>query len=149
MGVNFIIMIENVAKRTQEEIDKEFGAEILSDGTILHNWELFTYKGKEYAQWDAPRFFVKREDPARWEAIRKHLVRAMKFFGAKEVLETNDVCWFGFPPEEMEDHEERPGYYFPGPMWYKDLEEPDYEKFPELKDVEELENIKWYKPRNT
>ncbi|MCS7213957.1 MAG: hypothetical protein NZ927_07060 [Candidatus Calescibacterium sp.] len=37
-------------------------------------WELFKFRGKEYAIWlYLPRFFVIEENPGKWEALRKFL----------------------------------------------------------------------------
>lgn len=148
MGINFVVIVDNVLGRTQDEVNREFGVECFEDGTVIPQWELFTYNGKEYAIWNfPPRYFVIEEaiekDMERWEALRKYLVRAMKFFGASSVRCTNDVCWFGLPSEEEDEDEARPGFYLPGELPEEYLEEPDYKKHPELKKVKELENLTW------
>ncbi len=145
MGVNFVIYIENVAQRTQEEIDSELGQTVWDDGTVIENrWALARYQGKEYAEWlSTPRFFIKEEEPERWEAMRKYLVRAMNFFGASEVLESNDVACYGLPPEDVPEEEAEPGYHLPPPVYDDYLKEPDYKKMPELKEIKELYGLKW------
>ncbi|MEW6618956.1 MAG: hypothetical protein AB1422_06355 [bacterium] len=140
MGVNFVIMVENLANRTQEEINKKFGGDFIDK--FYPEWALFTHKGMNYAKWSSPpRFFVKEEEGERerWEALRKYLVRVKEFFGNGKVMLTNDVCWWGLPSEE----EEEPGYYLPGELNREDLKEPDYEKYPELKGIKELEGLTW------
>jgi len=136
-------MAENLSNRTQEEINKEFGVkEGIEEGELWPEWELFTYKGKSYAQWRfTPRFFVKEEEgeKERWEALRKYLVRVKGFFGG-EVLMTNDVCWWGLPEE---DGEEKAGYYLPPALTEGELAPPDYKKHPELKKIKELEGLTW------
>jgi len=142
MGVNFVIIAENILNRTQEEINKEFGVRKWSEKEVLPEWELLTYKGKSYAQWQfPPRFFVKEEEGEEesWEALRKYLVRAKNFFGG-DILMTNDVVWFGLPEK---GEEERPGYYLPGALTENELAPPDYEKHPELRNIEELEGLIW------
>lgn len=58
MSVNFVFIVENGAKRTQEEINREFGVAELDD-QITPGWELFTYEGKKYAYWNfLLRFFI-------------------------------------------------------------------------------------------
>ncbi len=145
MGINFVIYIENVAKRTQEEIDAELGQTVWDDGTIIKNrWTLVPYKGKEYAEWlSTPRYFIKDEEPERWEAMRKYLVRAMNFFGASAVFESNDVLCSGIPPEDLPEEEAEPYYYLPFPMYPDYLKEPDYEEMPELRNIKELEGLRW------
>ncbi|GEM_PF-2623294 len=44
MSVNFVFIVENGAKRTQEEINREFGIAELDD-QIIPEWELFTKRG--------------------------------------------------------------------------------------------------------
>lgn len=144
MGVNFVFIVENIKKWTQEEINQEFGIQTFSDGSIIPEWEIFTFRGKKYAIWNfPPRFFVIEEEPDRWEALRKYLVRVMSFFGAEEILYTNDACWFGLPKEDIEDEKAEDGYFLPGSLWDEYLKEPDYEKHPELKDIKELEGLVW------
>lgn len=144
MGVNFVFIVENVGKRTQEEINQKFGVQLFADKSIIPEWEIFTFRGKEYAMWNfPPRFFIIEEDPEKWEALRKYLARVMAFFDAKEILYTNDVCWLGLPSEDVDDENAEDGYYLPGSICPEYLKEPDYEKYPELKDIKELEGLFW------
>ncbi|MCS7213956.1 MAG: hypothetical protein NZ927_07055 [Candidatus Calescibacterium sp.] len=57
------------------------------------------------------------------------------FFGGEIVL-TNDTCWFGFP--ENEEDEETVLYYIPSPLPRSYMKEPDYEKYLELRNIDEL-----------
>jgi len=49
--VNFVIIAEKLLNRREEEINKEFGVRKWSEEEVLPELELFTYKGKSYAQW--------------------------------------------------------------------------------------------------
>jgi hypothetical protein len=142
MGVNFIVMIENKTNRTQEEADREFGVHEI-ESMICPTWEILEFRGQSLARWYfAPRLFVLEEEPERWEAVRKYLVRVRSFFGGGEVLVADDVCWYGLP-ENGEEDGKRPGYYLPGPIWSEHLQDPDSRKHPELKDIGELEGTIW------
>ena len=61
MGVNFVIIIENLAHSTQEEVNKEFKVEYI-DNEPFEEWTIFNYEGKIYASWNfAPRYFQREE----------------------------------------------------------------------------------------
>lgn len=141
MGVNFVIIVENLNKKTQEEINKQFPPLFKHDN--FPEWENITYKGKEYARWlFPPRFFLREENPKQWEALRKYLIKVSKFVDSGEVLLTNDACWWGFFEEDNGD-ETGYDFYLPGRIRKDEMEDPDYEKHPELKNIKELEGLTW------
>ena len=134
----FIIIVENIYKRTQEETNKEFGMDPTC-GNKRPIWEIFTFKGKSYAELLlSPRYFNIRKSKKKWEGLRKFLVHAKKFFGGN-VRMGNDITWFGLPKEEDALYNE--DFYLPPLVDEKDLKEPDYEKFPNLKNIKELEGL--------
>jgi len=85
MGIHFVIIVENRAGRSQEEIDREFGVmECEIEGKLYRysRWECFEWEGKKYCTWvTSPRFFLPEEEPRMWEALRKYLVRVRDFLG--------------------------------------------------------------------
>jgi hypothetical protein len=61
MGVNFVISVENLNNRTQEEVNRKFGVS-KHFGDKFPEWELFKYQGKHYAAWlMTPRYFQMEE----------------------------------------------------------------------------------------
>ena len=71
---------------------------------------------------------------------RKYLHRVMVFLGADVVFYGNDVVTPS-TPEEVWDGEI--GFFMPPFLGKELIKPPDYEKFPELKEIEELEGIIW------
>jgi hypothetical protein len=133
MGINFIVVVENVLNRTQEEANREFGVVEMGEGKIIPMWKIIEFKGKSYAEWQfTPRYFKKEESPEMWEALRKYLVRVKEFFGGKIYMD-NDVVWLGLEEDG----------YLPYLLDDEELAPPDYEKHPELKDIKELEGLIW------
>lgn len=141
MGVNFVVIIENCLEHTQEEVNAAFGVQRFTlrsgEEEVMPEWECFTWKDRSYASWlFTPRYFEPEAGDPMWEALRKYLVRARDFFGADEVLVSNDVLCTEVP-EEGED------FWLPLPLDETLLAEPDREQFPELAGVRELEGLTW------
>jgi len=141
MGVNFVIIIENRAGRTQEEVNAAFGVQrftLPSGGEeVVPEWQCFTWEGRSYVSWlFTPRYFEPEVGDPRWEALRKYLVRVRDFFGADEVLVSNDVVCTDMPEEGEE-------FWLPVPLDKALLAEPDLEQFPELAEVGELKRLIW------
>ncbi len=145
MGVNLVIVIENLNNRTQDDVNQKFGVS-KTFGEDFPNWELFKYRGKKYASWlNSPRYFELSEQKEKWEAVRKYIVKAREYFGNGEVMLTNDVITESMPPYEGYDGYDDPDYRFclGWTLSEKELAEPDYERYPELKNVEELKGLIW------
>lgn len=142
MGVNFVITIENLVQKTQEEINKEFGVvESVIDKEPIPQWLLFDYEGKSYASWQfTPRHFMPEEDEKRWEALRKYLVKIREFLGGGEVMMSNDVVQFKLPPQDDDDKE---SFFLPWRLEEELLAEPNYKIHPELKGIKGLEGLVW------
>ena len=137
MGVNFVISVENLNNRTQEEVNRKFGVSKYS-GDKFPEWKLFKYQVKHYAAWlMTPRYFQPEEDIERWEALRKYLVRIREYFGGGDVMVTNDVISMKLPPSDEDDDTFSLGWA----LSEEELAEPDYEIYPELKGIEELKGL--------
>ncbi len=140
MGIRFVIIIENKAERSQEEVDEELGVVECEVGGKLcrySRWECFEWEGKKYCTWViSPRFFLPEEDPRRWEALRKYLVKVRSFLGGGEVYLGNDVVYVSSPKDTFPGEEFLP----PPPLDEGYLEEP---RDPKLREVKELEGLIW------
>lgn len=137
MGVNIVAVIPNRLGKTQEEMNENFGIFEVRD-EVIPNWKIFEWKGEDYASWIITPRYVEPElgDPL-WEAIRKHLYTVMDFLGADKVFYGNDVVTPSTPEED------EIGFFMPPPLEEELIELPDYEKFPNLKEVEELKGLIW------
>lgn len=140
MGVNFVITIENLVQKTQEEINKEFGVvEGAIDKEPIPQWLLFDYEGKSYVSWQViPRYFMPEEDEERWEVLR--IVRIREFLGGSEVMMSNDAVQFKLPPQDDDDKKD---FFLPWRLEEKSLVKPNYKTHPELKGIKELEGLVW------
>jgi len=142
MGVNFIIIVENQNKKTQKEVNRKFGVS-KHFGDEHPEWKLFEYDGKHYASWlNTPRYFQIDEQNERWEYLRKYLVKVREYFGGGDVMMTNDVVSSHTPESEEDDD---PLYLFTlgWKLSEEELAEPDYEQYPELKEIGELKGLIW------
>jgi len=129
MGVDFVVIVDNLAEKKQKEVHEFFGGYGKDSG--FSEWEIFTFKGKTYAKWNFPkRYFSPAEDPVEWERLRKYLVEVRRFFGNGNVYLTNDLLWSW---SELSD--ENPWSDLPLRLDEIYLEEPDYQQYPHLKDV--------------
>jgi hypothetical protein len=162
MGIWLVVIIENVKKVSQEEINEAFGVYVFEYGggkSITPQWELFEWKGKIYATWNfPPRVFdgmyelfmsslegdpwskVDEDIRRTWESLRKYLARVREFLGNGKVYIGNDFLYFSNPNEAQEFGEE---FVLPPEIPEELLKEPDLNKYPELKDVKELELLIW------
>jgi hypothetical protein len=162
MGVQLVVIIENVKKVSQEELNKAFGVHVFEykgEKDITPVWELFEWKGKVYATWNfTPRVFdgmyelfmaslegdplskVDKDARMRWESLRKYLVRVREFLGNGRVYIGNDVVYFRDPDSAKRFREE---FFLPPEVPEELLKEPDLNKYPELKDVKELQFLVW------
>jgi len=140
LGVRFVIIIENKAKRSQEEIDKEFGVieyEIEGNPYRCSRWKCFEWEGKKYCTWiTSPHFFSPEEDPKMWEALRKYLVKVRNFLGGGKVYLGNDIVYVSSPEDTFPGE----GFFLPPPLDEECLKEP---RDPKLKEVKELEGLIW------
>jgi len=140
LGIRFVIIIENKAERSQEEVDKEFGVieyEVEGKPYRYPRWKCFEWENKKYCTWiTSPRFFLPEEDPRMWEALRKHLVKVRDFLGGGKVYLGNDVVWISSPEETFPDEE----FFLPPSLDEEYLKEPSD---PKLKEVKELEGLIW------
>jgi len=139
MGVYIVAIVPNRKCRIQEEINEKFG---VFEGVdeVMPNWQLFEWKGENYASWIfAPRYIYPKIGEPKWEAIRKYLYRVMVFLGADRVFYGNDVVTSKIPDDTWDDME----FLMPPYLDKELIEPPDYDKFPELKEVEELRGITW------
>ena len=135
MGVNFVIIFENRAGRSEEEINRTFGT-----GCIPNEWVCFSYEGGSYVSWCVtPRYFYPEDDPERWEALRKFLVRVREFLGGGEIYLGNDVINLMTPEDATEDRE----FFLPMAVPEEWLLEPDAKSQPELARIQELEGLIW------
>lgn len=135
MSIRFVIILENCAGRSEHEINRA-----LAVHGIPNEWRCFTYEGRPYASWlGAPRYFAREEDPERWEALRKYLVRAREFLGGGAVHLANDVLQPAMPEEAME----RWPFGLPLIVWDDELAESDVQSHPELAHIRELEGLYW------
>jgi hypothetical protein len=61
MGVNLIVIVENLKGLNQEEVNEALGVEVFEHKgkrEVYPNWELFEWEGKSYASWTfTPRTF--------------------------------------------------------------------------------------------
>ena len=51
MGVDFIIILENIFNKNQEEINQKFGISVIETKTgiiEMPNWRIFSFSGKSY-----------------------------------------------------------------------------------------------------
>jgi hypothetical protein len=139
MGMNFVVFVENLADRSQEDVNKELGMVELTDEYAM-NWELLNIEGRSYSQWHfPPRFFINSVEPKKWEALRKYLVRVRKFFGNGKVMLTSDSCWPGFPDDEEDITED----CLPCALSEEKLQELNYEKHQKYRNIQELEGLAW------
>jgi hypothetical protein len=139
MGINIVAVIPNRKHKTQEEINEEFGV-FESFDEVMPNWKIFEWEGESYASWIfSPRYINPEIGEPKWEAVRKYLHRAMLFLGADVVFYGNDVVTSKIPDDAWDDME----FLMPPSLDEELIKPPDYEKFPELKEVEELRGITW------
>jgi len=135
-----VVIIENKAGRSQEEVDKELGVIKYEAGGKLNRhlrWKCFEWNSKKYCSWmNPPRYFLPEEDPRMWEALRKYLVRVREFLGGEEIYLGNDVVYVSSPEDTFPDEE----FVLPPSLDEEYLEEP---KDPKLKEVKELEGLIW------
>jgi len=139
MGIDFIVIMENRAKRSQEAISREFGVDTFTTPKgktyVDPRWRCFSYQGKDYVTWTfPPRYFDIKANPEEWEALRKYLVRVRTFLGNGQVYLGNDVVWAPYPSDD------RP-FALPLPLSEEVLAEPDPETHPELANIKELEDL--------
>lgn len=135
MGVFFVVILENRAGCTEEAINLAFGVR-----RIPKAWTCFSYEGRSYASWHgAPRYFAREEDPERWEALRKYLLRARECLGGGAVYVGNDVIH----PPTPEDATDRWPFFLPLRVPDEWLAEPDVVSHPELAEIQELAGLTW------
>lgn len=135
MGLRWVVMLENRARRTPEEINQ-----LLATHGVSDEWTCFAYEGHSYASWTwAPRYFLPEEDPEGWEALRKYLVRARAFLGGGDVYLGNDLVH----PPTPEDATERWPFFLPLQVPEACLAEPDAAAHPELAQIRELAGLSW------
>jgi hypothetical protein len=163
MGVNLIVIVENLKGLNQEEVNEALGVEVFEHKgkrEVYPNWELFEWEGKSYASWTfTPRTFdglydiftyhLDKVDPfdkvdedtrKRWESLRKYLAKVRRLFGNGKVYIGNDFIYFRTPSEAKAFGEE---FFLPLQVPEELLEEPDFSKYPELRYVKELEHLTW------
>jgi hypothetical protein len=159
MGVRLVVIIENVKKVSQEEINKAFGVHVFEyneSKDVIPTWELFEWEEKIYATWNfPPRVFegmdelflledplseVDKDIKMKWESLRKYLARVRQFLGNGKVYIGNDFVYFSHPDIAKRFKEE---FILPPEIPEELLKEPDYNKYPELRDVKELQNLTW------
>ncbi|MHA1489842.1 MAG: hypothetical protein ACTSRI_09315 [Promethearchaeota archaeon] len=118
MGVDFIIILENILNKSQEEINQKFGVISIKTKTgliELPNWKTFSYMGKNYCSWMVcGRYFKIHKYPDKWEQIRQIIVKTREFLGSGKVYVGNDVIYsscyeegdsnFFLPPELEEKY---------------------------------------------
>lgn len=135
MGANFVAILENPADRTEEAINQA-----LSLGRSRDGWTRFSHEGRSYAcWWAAPRYFERDEEPERWEALRKYLVRAREFLGGGAVYLGNDLV----TPRTPEDVAGEWPFFLPPRVSDEWLAEPDVASHPELANVQERAGLPW------
>ena len=116
MGVQLIVIIENVKKVSQEELNKAFGVHVFEykgGKDITPVWELFEWKGKVYATWNfTPRVFdgmyelfmaSLEEDPLskvdkntriKWESLRKIFSKSSRISRKWQSIYRKRCCIF-------------------------------------------------------
>ena len=116
MGVQLIVIIENVKKVSQEELNKVFGVHVFEykEGKdITPVWELFEWKGKVYATWNfTPRVFdgmyelfmaslegdplskVDRDTRIKWESLRKIFSKSSRISRKWQSIYRKRCCIF-------------------------------------------------------
>lgn len=134
MGMNFVVIIENLSGRTEEEINSTVGHQ-----RFEREWACFDYEGQSYASWlCTPRYFQPEEHPELWEAVRKYLVRARHFLGGGSVCLGNDVVCYKLPEDVI-----RGEFFLPLRVPEEWFLEPDLTSHRELANVEELRGLSW------
>jgi len=132
MGVDFIIIFENLSGKKKKEIEKEF--ESLKG---FNDWACFSFEKKKYVSWlCAPRYFWPEDHPEIWESLRKFLVRVRNFLGGGKIYLGNDVIDYCTPS----DTPKRWKFHFPFLVEEEWLKEP---KDPDLVKIKELEKVHW------
>lgn len=133
MGVCFVVILENRAARTEGEVNLALSV----PGRL---WTCFSHQGRSYASWlVAPRYFDRDEDPERWEALRKYLVRARTFLGRGAVYLGNDMVHLRTPTDVMDDWPFFLPMEVPEEWWV----EPDVASRPSLANIPELAWLRW------
>jgi|GEM_PF-743039 len=167
MGIWLVVIVENKKGLTQEQVNEALGVEVFhfeGKEEVEPRWKIFEWNGKSYASWiDTPRVFeglndlihegtismlehtdplekVDEEARQRWESLRKYLVRVREVLGNGNVYLGNDILYHKLP-EDAEAFKEE--FTLPWELPEVLLEEPDYNKYPELKDIKELEYMIW------
>jgi hypothetical protein len=163
MGVNLVVIVENVKGLSQEEVNEALGVYVFEyeDGRrgTVPRWELFEWKGRVYATWNfTPRIFegihnifaaslysdpwseIDENTRILWESLRKYLAKVRKLLGNGKVYLGNDLTHIRSPKGLKKADEV---FLLPPEVPEKLLEEPCLNKYPELKNVKELQLLTW------
>lgn len=135
MGMRFVVILENPAGRTEEQINLT-----LSSRRGPTRWRGFSYDGRSYASWlDAPRYFPPEGHPEQWEALRRYLVRAREFLGGGRIYVGQDLLYAPTP----EDATEREPFFLPPRVPDEWLVAGDIGARAERREIEELAGLSW------